>query len=200
MLHGQKALTDFVADVEALVSAQTDPHVITAHVQVQLLTLLGRKDFLTPQQQEPDPAHYRSHILAVAPSRRFSVVGLVWLPGQVTPIHDHICWCVVGVVQGIEREDRFALRCDGADSLWLVPAGGETLTAGHTCALVPPDENIHRVCNAGDDLAISIHVYGEDIERYKSSINQCFDSLPIRVAEDGAAAGAGVAWRRVRWE
>jgi 3-mercaptopropionate dioxygenase len=200
MLHHQDALIDFVADIEALVAAQTDPHVITAAVQVRLLTLLGRKDFLTPEQQEPDAAHYRSHILAVAPSRRFSVVGLVWLPGQVTPIHDHICWCVVGVVQGIEREDRYGLRCDGIDALWLVPVGGETLTAGHTCALVPPEENIHRVCNAGDDLAISIHVYGEDIERYKSSINQCFDSLPIRSAEEGATVGAGVAWRRVRWE
>jgi len=200
MLHHQNALTDFVADIEALVAAQTDPHVITAAVQVRLLTLLSRKDFLTPEQQEPDAAHYRSHILAVAPSRRFSVVGLVWLPGQVTPIHDHICWCVVGVVQGTEHEDRFGLHCDGTDSLCLVSIGGETLTAGHTCALVPPEENIHRVCNAGDDLAISIHVYGEDIERYTSSINQCFDTLPMRRAEDGAAVGASVAWRRVRWE
>jgi predicted metal-dependent enzyme (double-stranded beta helix superfamily) len=200
MPHDQNELSDFVADIEAVVAAQTDPHLITATVQARLLTLLGGTGFLTPEQQEPDSAQYRSHILAVAPSRTFSVVGLVWLPGQVTPIHDHICWCVVGVVQGVEREDRFGLRSDGADTLWLVPAGSETLVAGHTCALVPPEENIHRVCNAGDDLAISIHVYGEDIERYKSSINQCFDGVPIRGAEDGAAAGAGVAWRRVRWE
>jgi predicted metal-dependent enzyme (double-stranded beta helix superfamily) len=200
MLHVENELTDFVADIEVLVAAQTDPHVITAAVQARLATLLGGTGFLTPEQQAPDTAHYRSHLLAVAPSRKFSVVGLIWLPGQVTPIHDHICWCVVGVVQGVEREDRFGLRCDGADTRWLVPAGSETLTVGHTCALVPPEENIHRVCNAGDDLAISIHVYGEDIERYKSSINQCFDGLPISREEDGAAAGEGVAWRRVRWE
>src|SRR5262249_61464364 len=100
MLHDHKALLDFVADIEALVSAQTDPHVITAHVQVQLLTLLGSKDFLTPQQQEPDPAHYRSHILAVAPSRKFSFVGLVWPPRQVTPIHEQICWGAADAVHG----------------------------------------------------------------------------------------------------
>jgi predicted metal-dependent enzyme (double-stranded beta helix superfamily) len=200
MPHDQIELTDFVADVEVLVAAETDPHAISAAVQARLLALLGGKRFLTREQQEPDPAHYRSHILAVAPSRKFSVVGLVWLPGQVTPIHDHICWCVVGVVQGVEREERFGLRCDETDTRWLTPMGRETLTAGHTCALVPPEENIHRVCNAGDDLAISIHVYGEDIERYKSSINQCFDGVPIRKAEDGATAGAEVAWRRIRWE
>jgi predicted metal-dependent enzyme (double-stranded beta helix superfamily) len=200
MSHHQDELTSFVADIEAVVATQIDPHAIAAAVQSRLLRLLGGKDFLTLKQREPDPAHYRSHILAVAPSRAFSVVGLVWLPGQVTPIHDHICWCVVGVVQGVEREERFGLRSDGTDERWLVFNGSETLTAHHTCALVPPDENIHRVCNAGDDLAISIHVYGEDIERYQSSINQCFDLVPIRSGEDGAAHGDEVAWRRVRWE
>jgi predicted metal-dependent enzyme (double-stranded beta helix superfamily) len=200
MPHNHKALTDFVSDIEAVVATQTDPHAITAAVRVRLSILLDAKDFLTPEQREPDPAHYRSHLLAVAPSRRFSVVGLVWLPGQVTPIHDHICWCVVGVVQGIEREDLFELRSNGSDSRWLVPAGGETFTAGQTTALVPPDENIHRVRNAGEDLAISLHVYGEDIERYGSSINQRFDSAPIRGAEEGGATGANIPWRRVRWE
>lgn len=200
MLQTQTALADFVADIEKLVASQADPHAITAAVQVRLLDLLDGPDFLTAEQREPDPAHYRSHILAVAPSKRFSVVGLVWLPGQVTPIHDHICWCVVGVLQGVEREERFGLRTDGTGAHWLVPEGGETLTAGHTCGLVPPEENIHRVCNAGESLAISLHVYGEDIERYKSSINQCFDELPIRAAEDGGAEGEPVVWRRVRWE
>lgn len=200
MLQTHAALADFVADIEALVAAQADPHVVTAAVQGRLLDLLDGPDFLTTEQREPDPAHYRSRILAVAPSRRFSVVGMVWLPGQVTPIHDHICWCVVGVLQGVEREERFGLRSDGAGAHWLVPEGGETLTAGHTSGLVPPDENIHRVRNAGDSLAISLHVYGEDIERYKSSINQCFDGLPIRPAGDGSAQGEPVAWRRVRWE
>jgi 3-mercaptopropionate dioxygenase len=196
----QKALTDFVADIEDVVAAQTDPHAITTAVQVRLRTLLDAKDFLTPEQREPDPAHYRSHLLAVAPSRKFSVVGLVWLPGQVTPIHDHICWCVVGVLQGTEREDLFALHGNKSDSCWLVPVGSEMLIAGQTTALMPPEENIHRVRNAGDDLAISIHVYGEDIERYGSSINQSFDSLPIRSAEDGGETGVNMPWRRVRWE
>ena len=86
---------------------------------------------------------------------------------------------------------------EGAGAHFLVPESGETLTAGHTCALIPPEENIHQVRNAGDDLAISLHVYGEDIGVYGSSINQCFDGLPVR-AED--ASGAPIAWRRVVWK
>ncbi len=197
MLHVETPLADFVADIEALVAAEDDPYRTTDAVRQRLAALLAGPAFLTPAQREPDPAHYRSHLLTVAPSRKFSVVGLVWLPGQVTPIHDHICWCVVGVLQGTEREQRYGLRADDAGAHFLVPEGGETLTACHTCALIPPQENIHQVRNAGDDLAISLHVYGEDIGVYGSSINQCFDELPVR-GED--AGGTSIAWRRVRWK
>ncbi len=197
MLQVETPLAGFVADIEALVAAEDDPHRITDGVQARLARLLAGPGFLTPQQREPDPAHYRSHLLAVAPSRKFSVVGLVWLPGQVTPIHDHICWCVVGVLQGTECEQRYGLRADEAGAHFLVAEGSETLTAGHTCALIPPQENIHQVRNAGDDLAISLHVYGEDIGVYGSSINQCFDDMPVRADDDG---GAPIAWRRVRWQ
>ena len=44
------------------------------------------------------------------PDGSFSVVGLVWRPGQITPIHDHVTWCVIGVLQGAEYEELFALR------------------------------------------------------------------------------------------
>jgi 3-mercaptopropionate dioxygenase len=98
------------------------------------------------------------------------------------------------VLQGVEREQRYSLRADDTGEHFLVPAGGETLTAGHTCALIPPDENIHQVRNAGDELAISLHVYGEDIGVYGSSINQCFDKLPVH---GEAACGTPIAWRRM---
>lgn len=188
-------LASFVADVEALVAIEQDPDLIAAGVRTRLARLLADREFLAPCYREPDPAHYRSHLLAVAPSRRFSVVSLVWLPGQITPIHDHICWCVVGVLQGLEREQRYSLHEGKDGERWLVPLADEAVAPGSTCALVPPTENIHQVRNAGDTLAISIHVYGDDIGLYGSSINQCFDELPIRL---GDVAGAPVAWRRTR--
>ena len=42
--------------------------------------------------------------LYVAPDGSFSIVALVWRPGQITRIHDHITWCVFGVIQGVEHE------------------------------------------------------------------------------------------------
>lgn len=188
-------LAAFVADLEALVASEQEPGTIAAGVRARLTRLLADPDFLAPCYCEPDPEHYRSHLLAVAPSRRFSVVSLVWLPGQITPIHDHICWCVVGVRQGLEREQRYTLHEGDDGTRWLVPLADEVVNPGDTCALVPPEENIHQVRNAGDTLAISIHVYGEDIGLYGSSINQKFDDLPVRA---GDLSGSPVAWRRER--
>jgi predicted metal-dependent enzyme (double-stranded beta helix superfamily) len=186
-------LSAFIADVEALVEAERDPHRIAAAVQSRLGPLLAEPDFLAPEQREPSPDNYCVHLLAVAPSRRFSMVSLIWLPGQVTPIHDHICWCVVGVVEGVERERRFHLRENAGSERWLVPLADVLVPPGETAALVPPDENIHQVRNAGDSLAISIHVYGEDLTAHPSSINQCFDDLPLRTDD---LSGLPVAWRR----
>ncbi|HEV2235571.1 MAG TPA: hypothetical protein VGR57_02825 [Ktedonobacterales bacterium] len=185
-------LPTFIAQVERLVAAESDPHVITGGVRARLHQLVLHPEFLAAAYREPDPEHYRTHLLAIAPSRRFSVVSLVWLPGQITPIHDHFCWCVVGVLQGLESERRYHLRAGADGGRWLVAAGEERVTTGDTCALVPPDENIHQVSNCGEGVAISIHVYGGDLDVYKNSINQCFDDLPLR-GED--AGGEPVAWR-----
>jgi 3-mercaptopropionate dioxygenase len=187
-------LSAFVTEIEALIARERDPQIIAAGVRARLPELLAAPGWLAPEQRQPSPEHYRSHLLTVAPSGHFSVVSLVWLPGQVTPIHDHIAWCVVGVLEGLEREECFELRTDGK-TRWLTPHGQADVRPGLTCMLVPPDENIHRVHNAGETVAISIHVYGADIGKWGSSINECFDELPIRPDD---RSGFPVAWRRVR--
>lgn len=191
-------LTNFVAELERLHDIEQDPQRLITGVQGYLTALLAEPALLTADQREPWRDRYRPHLLAVAPSRRFSVVALVWLPGQKTPIHDHICWCVVGVYEGIERERRFSLREDAQGNRWLLPLTDERVFPGQTSALVPPEENIHQVRNAGTDLAISIHVYGADLSAHPSglpsSVNQCFDDVPIRA---NAWEGRPVAWRHI---
>ncbi len=186
-------LDTFIDDIEALVASEQDPRRVALGVQARLPFLLARPDFLAPQYRQPDPNHYRTHLLAVAPSKKFSVLSMVWLPGQMTSIHDHICWCVVGVLQGLECEQRYSLRERSDGRRWLTPVGEDRLYPCQTAALVPPEENIHQVWNAGQDVAISLHVYGEDISVYGSSINQRFDDLPISYDD---TSGSPVAWRR----
>jgi predicted metal-dependent enzyme (double-stranded beta helix superfamily) len=166
----------FVRDAEAHID---DPHAIAECLK----PLLGADGWLAPEHQLAGRDTYRQHLLYVSPSRRLSVVALVWLPGQHTPIHDHVSWCVVGVHRGVEREThyRFVTR-DGRRR--LVPVGTFDAAAGHVEALVPPADNIHSVAAAGNGKTISIHVYGADIERLGTSILRRFDGA----VEDAVAA------------
>jgi len=130
-------------------------------------------EILTAEQRYGDPAAYCCHLLHAEPDGSFSVVALVWRPGQATPIHDHVTWCVFGVIQGAEHEERYALRDDG----WLEQAGTSVNATGDVAGLAPPGD-IHRVRNAGAGTAISLHIYGTDIGRLGSSVRRVYD-LPV---------------------
>jgi 3-mercaptopropionate dioxygenase len=165
------AFAAFVADAEALID---DPHAIADRLGD---LLAGGDGWLAAENRLPGDDSYRQHLLHVSPTRRMSVVALVWRPGQRTPIHDHIAWCVVGVLRGIERETRFRLVEDGAGP-YLEPTDVVDALPGHVEALIPPAEDIHLVEAGGDEIAISIHVYGADIEDRGTSIHQRFDDVP----------------------
>jgi predicted metal-dependent enzyme (double-stranded beta helix superfamily) len=121
-----------------------------------------------------DPACYQSHLLYAEPDGSFSIAAMVWLPGQETMIHDHVAWCVTAVLQGREYEEIFALA-DGGHALTL--AVRSVNPAGSVSGFAPPGD-IHRVRNTGDDVAISMHIYGADISRLGNSIRREY-TLPI---------------------
>jgi 3-mercaptopropionate dioxygenase len=126
-----------------------------------------------------DPAGYQSHLLHAEPDGTFSVSAMVWLPGQQTPVHDHVAWCVTAVLQGREHEEIFALAdgepAGGGQALRL--AARNVNPPGSVSAFAPPGD-IHRVRNTGATVAISMHVYGADISRLGNSIRREY-SLPI---------------------
>jgi len=121
-----------------------------------------------------DPSGYQSHLLYAEPDGTFSISAVVWLPGQQTMIHDHVAWCVTGVLQGREYEEIFALA-DGGRALRL--AARNVNPAGAVSGFAPPGD-IHRVRNTGDTVAISMHVYGADISLLGNSIRREY-TLPI---------------------
>jgi predicted metal-dependent enzyme (double-stranded beta helix superfamily) len=174
------ALTAFAADARRLAS---DPHAIGA----RLGALLAEDGWLAPHHREPDPDRYRQHLLYVSPERNLSIVALVWLPGQTTPIHDHVSWCVVGVYEGRERETRYRAVETGRER-YLDLVGSVDALPGHVEVLTPDTEDIHMVTAVGRRPTISIHVYGADIEKLGSSVYRRFDDWPVRRGALPAAA------------
>lgn len=167
------SLQGLIVSVRQVVQSESDPERIGHAVADLLRAHLTANDFLTAAQLEPDPIKYRQHVLHVEADGSFSIVALVWLPGQCTPIHDHVSWCVVGVHQGQEHETIYRVGGDESDPYLLI--NGRTVSpAGAVCALIPPGD-IHHVANDGDGLAVSLHIYGADISKLGSSIRRRYD-------------------------
>ena len=99
--------------------------------------LLKKKGWLLPEHRRGWTDRFRQHILHVAPDGGFSVVAVVWQPGQTTPIHDHVSWCVVGVYEGEEEETRYHLY-EGEGGRFLLEDGTATAEPGEVATLIPP--------------------------------------------------------------
>ena len=143
------------------------------HVAAAIDRHLPGSDLLTAGQLAGDPAGYQTHLVHAERDGSFSVAVMVWLPGQVTPIHDHLSWCVTAVLQGTEYEEIFAVR-DG----YLEVVARNANASGTVSGFAPPGD-VHRVRNAGSGIAVSMHVYGTDITRVGSSIRREYN-LPVR--------------------
>ena len=159
-------LTRLVDGVRGAVDAHAGWSETAALVADQLRLHLPGPEVLTAEQRSGSPDSYQGHTLHVEPGGSFSIVALVWRPGQVTRIHDHTTWCVFGVVQGIEHEDLF-----DAD---LNLIGSSDNQVGDVSGFAPPGD-IHRVHNTAGTTAISIHVYGTDVTRLGSSARRYYD-------------------------
>ena len=132
-------------------------------------------EILSAPLRRGDSAGYQSHLLYTEPDGSFSISAMVWMPGQQTMIHDHVAWCVSGVLQGREHEEIFALA-DGGRALSITARNVNP--AGAVSGFAPPGD-IHRVRNTGDTVAISMHVYGADISRLGNSSRREY-TLPVR--------------------
>ena len=159
-------LTELVAATRTAIAAQANWSDTAQLVAAQLQRHLPSPDVLTAEQRLGSPDGYRGHTLHVEPDGSFSIVGLVWRPGQVTRIHDHVTWCVFGVIQGVEHEELF-----DAD---LNLIGRSDNHVGDVSGFAPPGD-IHRVHNTTDTTAISIHIYGTDVTRIGSSARRYYD-------------------------
>jgi 3-mercaptopropionate dioxygenase len=164
-------LEDLVEAVRAVVSQHADWRQTARLVADELARHLPTPSVLDPEQRVGEPDGYRSHLLYSEPGGAFSIVALVWRPGQMTPIHDHVTWCVFGVIQGQEHEELYLLDEKAG---CLVRAGARTNREGDVSGFAPPGD-IHRVRNVGDHTAISLHIYGTDVSRIGSSVRRYYD-------------------------
>jgi 3-mercaptopropionate dioxygenase len=144
-----------------------DPAAVTERVQHDLEALIAAGLDLGERFRRPRQDGYARRLLHREPDGRFSVVVMTWGPGQGTPLHDHAgIWCVEGVVDGRLEVARYELVAADEEGTHHFAERGRTGAGVGACgALIPPFE-YHTLANAaGDRTAITIHVYGGDMDQ-----------------------------------
>jgi len=158
-------LDGLIARIEQAVEEGSDTDAICRAVETALTDAVQPGVvLLPPEHRAPCPDRYARHLVHRDQQGRFSMIAMIWGPGQGTPIHDHGgLWCVECVVQGRidvrayrevaePAQDRVGFQC--AEEL---EAGrGE---AGH---LIPPHDH-HVIANSHRQTAVTLHVYGGDM-------------------------------------
>jgi len=159
-MAGISRLRSFVRELTTGVDRYPDDELRLLELTSDLLRdLVSHDDWIPPAFAEAHPDHYQQYVLHCDPLERFSVVSFVWGPGQMTPIHNHTVWGVIGILRGSETCEEFQLE-DGQ----AVSTGTHTLEVGQIDRVSPTIGDIHRVANARPDgPSVSIHVYGANI-------------------------------------
>lgn len=160
------------AVLAALVSdllAATRNGVTAAAVTAALARTGTCVDWLPQEQRRANHDRYARHLLHADPSGLFSVLAIVWAPGQQSPVHSHLTWCSVSVLSGTLTESIYKLSGDQPALL------REDQHAPGALTFDPADGTIiHRLANRGSENALSLHVYGVGADRVNTGINRLY--------------------------
>jgi predicted metal-dependent enzyme (double-stranded beta helix superfamily) len=159
-------------EIEEAVRAEAlHPHEAVARILEPRVTepdLLGGVNYTGSRDR------YTRHLVYAGPG--FSILALVWLPGQMSPIHGHRSWCVLGIRQGTLVETCFTRdRSAGEAASRLTLDGCQPLLPGMVSSADADVEHYHRVANLGVETAVSIHVYGVAFDRLGHGLNRIWE-------------------------
>jgi predicted metal-dependent enzyme (double-stranded beta helix superfamily) len=153
---------DFVAGVRAAIEDAGSPAQACEAIRPSFADLLADPAWLPERFQEGDPESgmgggIGQWLLFRAEDRSLSLFSLVVPSGAQTPVHDHLAWGLVGLYRGTQDEDIYAERDDGLE---LVES--RALNPGDFYALIPPQDDIHRVRTTSPQTSVSIHLLTND--------------------------------------
>jgi predicted metal-dependent enzyme (double-stranded beta helix superfamily) len=127
------------------------------------------QDLLTADQRMPQGSCYARHLLHEDPAGRYTIVAIVWDPGQFSPSHGHHAWCAYAVHENALEETLYAW--DDAEQT-ARPIAVDVRPPGYGCFARAGLDQIHRLGNSGTEPGISIHVYGVDGARVRTHVNR----------------------------
>lgn len=144
-----------------------DSEAITGAVQGLLVELIKSRSLDLPQHlKQQAEGRYARNLVYKSPEHGYTVVAMVWGPGQGTALHDHSgTWCVEGVVEGEITVTQYELLDHEGDRWKFRPQGTICSLVGSAGSLIPPFE-YHTIANARQDgeASVTLHVYGRELD------------------------------------
>jgi 3-mercaptopropionate dioxygenase len=152
----------FVDDIRKIVQEGGGEPVVTARVADRLQSLLLERNVLDPRYTRPKSDTYVLYPVWVESDGSFCIATAVWDVGQVTPVHDHGTWGVIGIYQGVEHEVRFKPEVMSG-KVKVRQTEERNIPERQVIVCCTSDQDIHRVgCGSGMPC-VGIHIYGADI-------------------------------------
>jgi predicted metal-dependent enzyme (double-stranded beta helix superfamily) len=149
------------------------PEAKAERIKAALRRAAAEPRILSAEQRLPMVDRYARHVIYSDPAGRFTVLAIVWGPGQFSPPHAHHTWCAYAVHDGTLEETVF--RWDDATSK-AEPVRTEAREPGYSCYAGAGLDQIHRLGNSGTRPAVSIHVYGVDRENVACGVNRMVET------------------------
>ena len=179
-------LQAYLTEIEQVLDRRVANKVIIREVSKATKELCRDDRWLEERYRVGVPDRYTRHLLHKDPQGRFIVLALVWQPGQVTPIHDHSCWGVMGLVTNTLEEHCYERLDDGSRPGFceLEQTRGMDVSKGGVSYLLPPYEEIHWIGNTSGRPTISLHVYGRDLDEINVFDPVTGTVSPMRVRQD----------------
>src|SRR5437879_4906371 len=158
-------IRNFISDAESTARHSKNESDILRRMKPLLERLVSSGDSVPMDAFKPRQDRFAMNLIHLPTDKAFSVIGGVWIPGQTTPIHDHLTWALIGVYGGEEREALFRRTDDESNpKVAKIEKVSEKInTKGHVTVL--GHRGIHRVDNISGKPTTSIHVYARDIGR-----------------------------------
>lgn len=153
-------LAQFVETVHEAIERVVPLDELVSTVAASMRGLLRDWRMQDPRYLERQPGcRYGSYLLYRAPDGSFVVVIDTFDQGQITQIHNHRTWAVVGLLDGAERNElyRAPAHLDGPPE----PLAEHVTRPGEVITMMETD--MHRLSTDQDAYSLSFHVYGADV-------------------------------------